>query len=391
MPCARARLTKEVKMKFIHLSDLHLGKRVNEYSMIEDQEYILNKIIGIVDGEMPCSVIIAGDVYDKSVPSAEAVQLFDGFLTCLAERGVKVFVISGNHDSPERMDFGARLIESSGIYISGVYSGEVKPVTLTDEYGDIDVYMLPFVKPAHVRRYFDGEIESYTDAVRVAIEHMKVDTSKRCILITHQFVTGALRSESEEISVGGTDNVDVSVFDGFDYVALGHIHTPQNCTSERVRYSGTPLKYSFSEAKDKKSVTVAELREKGSLSITTVPLLPLRDMVELRGRYSELMLKDFYEGTTYGSDYTHITLTDEEDIVDAIGKLRTVYRNLMKLDYDNARTRGTAVIEGALEVEKRSPLELFSELYEIQNGQPMSEEQTALVEALISEVWEGEE
>ena len=381
---------KEKAMKFIHLSDLHLGKRVNDYSMIEDQEYILNKILDVIDGEMPCSVVIAGDVYDKSVPSAEAVQLFDSFLTSLAERGVVTFVISGNHDSPERMAFGSRLMETRGIHISKVYDGDVKPVTLTDEHGEINVYMLPFVKPAHVRRYYGDEIESYTDAMRVAIREMNVDSAKRNLLITHQFVTGATRSESEEISVGGTDNVDVSVFDSFDYVALGHIHGPQNCSCERVRYSGTPLKYSFSEAKDKKSVTVVELFEKGRLSVRTIPLAPLRDMVELKGSYDELMTKSFYEGTTYQSDYTHITLTDEEDIVDAIGKLRTVYHNLMKLDYDNTRTRSSSEIDGALDVETRSPIELFSDFYELQNNQPMSEEQRAFVEALISEVWEDE-
>ena len=384
-------LVKEVKMKFIHLSDLHLGKRVNEYSMIEDQEYILNQIIEIIDNESPCGVIIAGDVYDKSVPSAEAVQLFDSFLTRLSEMGVETFVISGNHDSAERMSFGSRLMSSSGIHISGVYDGEIKPITLRDEYGELDLYMLPFVKPIHVRRYSDEEIESYTDALRVAISRMNIDTSRRCVLVTHQFVTGALRSESEEISVGGTDNVDVSVFDGFDYVALGHIHSPQNCTSERVRYSGTPLKYSFSEAKDKKSVTVVEICEKGSLKVRTEQLVPLRDMVELRGSYLDLMRKDFYEGTTYGSDYTHITLTDEEDVVDAIGKMRTVYRNLMKLDYDNTRTRGVNEIDGVVEIETKSPLELFSDFYEMQNNKQMSEEQREFAMALIKEVWEDEE
>ena len=377
-------------MKFIHLSDLHIGKRVNEYSMIEDQEYILNKTLKIIDGEMPCKVIIAGDVYDKSVPSAEAVQLFDGFLTSLAERGVETFIISGNHDSPERMAFGSRLMTASGIHISRVYNGETDLVTLTDEYGEINVYMLPFVKPMHVRRYFGDEIVSYTDAVSAAVSAMDIDLTKRNLLITHQFVTGAVRSESEEISVGGTDNVDVSAFIGFDYVALGHIHSPQSCTTERVRYSGTPLKYSFSEARDKKSVTVVELREKGSVEIRTVPLVPMRDMVELRGSYDGLMLKSFYEGTTYQTDYTHITLTDEEDVVDAIGKLRTVYRNLMKLDYDNTRTRSSVSIEGATDVETRSPIELFSDLYELQNNQPMTDEQRELVEKLIAEVWEDE-
>lgn len=377
-------------MKFIHLSDLHLGKRVNEHSMLEDQEYILTKIVNIIDDEKPSGVIIAGDVYDKSIPSAEAVQMFDDFLTRLAKRNLQVFVISGNHDSPERMSFGSRLMDQSGIHISQVYNGKVAPFTVSDEHGNVNVYMLPFIKPAHVRRFSEEEIDTYTDAIRVAVAEMNIDQSGRNILITHQFVTGALRSESEDLSVGGSDNVDVSVFDGFDYVALGHIHSPQNCTSERVRYCGTPLKYSFSEVKDKKSVTIVELANKDNLTIRTVPLDPMRDMVEIKGKYDDIMLKSFYENTTYQEDYVHITLTDEEDIVDAIGKLRTVYHNLMKLDYDNRRTRSVAQVDGAVDVETKTPIELFSDFYELQNNQPMSDEQKAFVEDLIEQVWEDE-
>ena len=377
-------------MKFVHLSDLHLGKRVNEYSMLEDQEYILTKIINIIDDEKPFGVIIAGDVYDKSIPSAEAVQMFDDFLTRLAKRNLQVFVISGNHDSPERMSFGSRLMDQSGIHISQVYNGQIEPFAMEDEHGAINVYMLPFVKPAHVKRFSDESIESYTDALRVAIAEMNVNQSERNILITHQFVTGAMRSDSEDVSVGGSDNVDVSVFDSFDYVALGHIHSPQNCTSERVRYCGTPLKYSFSEAKDKKSVTVVELAEKGSLSVKTVQFVPLRDMAEIKGKYDEITLKSFYENTSYQEDYIHITLTDEEDIVDAIGKLRTVYHNLMKLDYDNKRTRSVSQVDGAVDVETKTPIELFSDFYELQNNQPMSDVQKAFVEDLIEQVWEDE-
>ena len=377
-------------MKLIHLSDLHLGKRVNEYSMIEDQEYILKEIIKITEAESPDGVIIAGDVYDKSVPSAEAVQLFDAFLTDLAKMGPAVFVISGNHDSPERMAFGSRLMSASGIHIAPVYSGEVAPVTLTDEHGEVRVYMLPFVKPAHVRSALGVEAATYTDAMRCAVKSMHVDTEARNVLVTHQFVTGAKRSESEEISVGGADNVDVSVFEDFDYVALGHIHSPQSCTRESVRYSGTPLKYSFSEARDSKSVSVVELGAKGEVSVRTVPLVPLHDMVEIRGRYDDIMLKSYYEGTSYTTDYMHVTLTDEEDIVDAIGRLRTVYRNLMKLDYDNKRTSAISQIDGAEEVERKSPFDHFSELYELQNNAPMSEEQSELMRELIEQVWEEE-
>ena len=376
-------------MKFIHISDLHIGKRVNEYSMLEDQEYILTKIINITDEQKADCVIIAGDIYDKSVPSAEAVELFDDFLVHLSKRNLKVFVISGNHDSPERIAFGGRLMTQSGIYMSPVYDGDISPVVLEDEFGKINIWMLPFVKPSHVRRYNEeAQIFSYTDAMAVAIGNLDIDENQRNIMITHQFVTGATRTESEEISVGGTDNVDVSVFDSFDYTALGHIHRPQNCKSEKVRYCGTPLKYSFSEAGDEKSITVAELKAKGTLEIKTVPLVPLRDMVEIKGKYDEIMLRDFYRDTTYQEDYVHITLTDEEDIPDAVGKLRTVYHNLMKLDYDNTRTGTVNIIDGAGDVEKKSPFEHFAEFYEMQNNQSMSDEQSSFIKTLVEQVWE---
>ena len=379
-------------MKFVHLSDLHIGKRVNEFSMIEDQKYILTQIINVIDNVDPDGVIIAGDVYDKPVPSAEAVELFDDFLYRLSKRDLKVFVISGNHDSPERIAFASRLIEKSGIYMSPVYSGKVEPITLTDEFGELDVYMLPFIKPAHVRRFYpDVEIKTYTEAVKVAVDNMNVDTAKRNLIVTHQFVTGSERCESEELSVGGTDNVDGGVFDAFDYVALGHIHGPQHCGSERIRYCGTPLKYSFSEAKHKKSVTVVEFMGKGNLKIDTIPLTPLRDMREIKGTYDEIMNRDFYEGTTYREDYMHITLTDEEDVYDAIGRLRTVYKNLMKLDYDNKRTRGAVAYDAVADVDNKSPLELFADFYEIQNSQPMSDEQEEFVGNLIENIWEGQE
>ncbi|MBQ7071005.1 MAG: exonuclease SbcCD subunit D, partial [Ruminococcus sp.] len=363
-------------MKFIHLSDLHLGKRVNEYSMLEDQAFILKKILNIIDDEAPDAVLIAGDVYDKAVPPAEAVSLFDVFLVRLAKRKLEVFVISGNHDSPERIAFGSRLMDISGIHMSPVYDGKIKPAVLSDKYGDVNVYMLPFVKPCDVRRFFeDEEIHSYTDAIRCAVKNMDIDTGQRNIIITHQFVTGASRSDSETISIGGTDNVDADAFEGFDYVALGHIHSPQNCGSDTVRYCGTPLKYSFSEASDRKSVTVVELLEKGNVSYRTVDLQPAHDLVELKGKYEELTLRSFYENTSWQEDYTHITLTDDEDIPDAVGKLRTIYHRLMKLDYDNKRTRSNSEIMGDADVETKTPFELFSDFYELQNNQPMSREQ----------------
>lgn len=377
-------------MKFIHLSDLHIGKRLNEFSMLEDQEYILKKIINIIDDEKPDAVLIAGDVYDKSVPSAEAVQLFDDFLVSLAKRNLQTFVISGNHDSAERIAFGGRLMDESGVHMSPVYSGAIEPISLEDEIGRVNFYMLPFVKPSNVRRFFEEEqIESYTDAVRVAVDNMNIDTAERNVIITHQFVTGAERSESEEVSVGGSDNVDASVFDGFDYVALGHIHGPQNIGSEKIRYCGTPLKYSFSEANHKKSVTVVDLGKKGELEIRTVPLIPKHDMREIKGLYEEIVSKENYSGTDT-NDYMHITLTDEDDIPDAISRLRVIYPNLMKIDYDNTRTRSNTVLDTVEDIEHRSPLDLFAEFYEKQNNQPMSEEQLEFTKQLIESIWEEE-
>ena len=375
-------------MKIVHLSDLHLGKRVNEFSMLEDQAYILIRILNVLDDVKPDAVIIAGDVYDKSVPSAEAVELFDDFLWKLAQRRLQVFIISGNHDSAERIAFASRLIDSSGIHLSPVYNGKVAPVSLQDQYGPVNFYMLPFIKPAHVRRFFeDAEINSYTDALRVAIDAMEMNHDQRNVLITHQFVTGASRSESEDISVGGADNVDAAVFDGIDYVALGHIHRPQNIGSDRIRYCGTPLKYSFSEVNHTKSVTVVTLAEKGKLTTETIPLTPKHDMRELRGFYMDLTARQAYEGTAT-DDYLHITLTDEEDIPDVMNKLRVIYPNLMKLEYDNKRTRSGREITGADAPESKSPLELVAEFYELQNGQPMSEEQARYSKEIIEKIWE---
>ena len=463
-------------MKFIHLADLHIGKRVNAFPMLEDQRYILKQILTILREEQPDGgVILAGDIYDKAIPSAEAVELFDEFLTELAALRLRVFVIAGNHDSPERIAFGNRLMDRSGIYLSPVYDGHVKRIRCLDSassvpqsaanaaaphvgtrpvastaaatsaagYPPVDVYLLPFLKPANVRRFYPEEtIESYTDAMRVAIAHMDIDPTHRNLLVTHQFVTGASRSDSEDISVGGTDNVDASVFAPFDYVALGHLHGPQQVrfqpapeedaadqeatpeavdtignaaadseassadrsensasaverasTGPVIRYAGTPLKYSFSEAHHHKSVTVVEIGEKKAngvvdVCIGTRELKPLHDMREIRGSYEELTLRANYEGTAT-DDYIHATLTDEIEVPDAARHLQVIYPNLMKLDYDNARTRGQGSERLELEqLEEKSPLDLFSELFEKQNHKDMTEEQARYVQAQMEKIWE---
>lgn len=371
-------------MKFFHLSDLHLGRRMYEFSLIDDQKYILKETLRRTDEERPDAVVIAGDIYDRAVPSAEAVELFDSFLTELAGRHIPVLAIAGNHDSPERIAFGAGLMAPSGVHLSPVYNGRVEPVTLSDAYGEVRFYLLPFIKPAPVRRFYpDAVIESYTDALRCAVEHMDIDPSARNVLVTHQFVTGGVRSESEDITVGGTDNVDAAVFDGFDYVALGHLHGAQRIGRETLRYSGTPLKYSFAEKDQIKSITVVKLGAKGNVSVSSLPLTPRRDMREIRGTYIELTLRDSYAGTDT-EDYIHAVLTDENDIPNALARLRSIYPNLMKLDYDNLRTRSSAVIAAEERHRTMTGAELFAELYEKQNGQKMSDEQNAYAESVFA-------
>ena len=379
-------------MRLLHISDLHIGKKVNEFSMLEDQKHILRQILEIADNQRADGVMIAGDIYDKPVPTADAVQVFDWFLTALADRKKQVYAVSGNHDSAERIAFGAQLMSGRGVFVSPVYRGDTAKFTMTDSYGELCLYLLPFVKPAVVRHALqemsDREEtpmpESYHEAVKLAVARMNVDTTKRNILIAHQFVTGAGRCDSEEVSVGGLDNVDADVFDEFDYVALGHIHSPQSLKRETVRYCGTPLKYSFSEAAQEKSVTVVEFREKGNIALSTVPLVPLHDLRKIRGTYLEVTAKSFYQDTDT-QDYVQITLTDEEDIPDGLQKLRVIYPNLMRLEYDNSRTRHSRVVERAEEIEQKTELELFAEFYEMQNNQPMSEEQSAFVTRLIEE------
>lgn len=375
-------------MKFFHLSDLHLGKSVHEFSMLEDQEYILKVILNIADEEKPQAVLISGDVFDRTVAPTEALRLFDDFLDGLVRRNVEVFIISGNHDSADRLAFGSRLMERSGVHISPIYNCIIKPFILLDEFGELNVFLLPFLKPVQVKRFYpEHEIASWTDAIRTVIEHMDIDVSKRNILLAHQFVTGAATCESEEINVGGADNVDAEVFALFDYVALGHLHGPQSITRSTIRYCGSPLKYSFSETIQTKSVSVVECGGKGSVSVKEIPLIPKRDMREIRGKYLEVTSRDFYRNLNT-DDYYRITLTDEDDQPDAIGKLRVIYPNLMRLDYDNTRTKTESSVTGVSDASQYTPIQLFDMLYKEQNGQPISDMQRVFLNDLIELVWE---
>lgn len=373
-------------MKLVHLSDLHIGKRLHERSFVDDQKHILNQILEICKREQPDAVLIAGDVYDKSIPSGEAVTLFDEFLFALSELGKDVFIISGNHDSPERLSFGGRLMERAKIHLSPIYNGTVEPISLSDEFGEVKIYMLPFIKPTHVRQHFEEEtIESYTDAMRVAIEKMHVDPSQRNVIITHQFITNAATCDSEEVSVGGTDQVDARVFDDFDYVALGHIHGPQWVERETIRYCGTPLKYSFSEAAHKKSVTVVELEEKGNTTIREIPLVPLHDMVEIRGKFAELTDPLYYKKEALQNSYVRVILTDEDDIMEGAARLRQCYPLFLSMSYDNTRTRATGSVMGSA-TEKTDPFEIFCEFFKQQNGADLNEEQAAYMGKILEEM-----
>ena len=377
-------------MKLMHLSDLHLGKLVNGFSMMEDQKYILEQILAMAEEERPDGILLAGDIYDKRVPAAEAVGVLDWFLTRLADR-CPVFVISGNHDSAERLAFGGKLLTAAGVYMSPVYDGSVGTVELRDEYGPVYIHLLPFLKPVHVRRFFpEQEIANYTDAVRTALSGIDLSDGERHVLLTHQLVTGALRCDSEELSIGGSENVDAEVFDGFDYVALGHLHGPQRAGADHIRYCGTPLKYSFSEISHRKSVTLVTLGEKGDVQIGTRPLVPLRDLKEIRGTYQQLMARSYYQDSGLPECYLRVVLTDEEDVPEALHRMRVVYPYIMKLDYDNTRTRSHQNPLDTPVDARKTPLELFRQLYETQNNQPMSEKQDAFLTRLIESIWEEE-
>lgn len=376
-------------MKLIHVSDFHIGKRISEFSMIEDQKYILRQIAQTAVREKADGLLIAGDIYDRPVPPAEAVRVLDRFLTFLSENGIPVMAISGNHDSAERLSFGSELMSSSHIYFSPVYEGKVQKICLKDEWGEVWIHLLPFLRPAAVRKALGTEIASENDAVAAVLDHMETDLSERNVLVAHQFVTGAAVCESEELTAGGLDQVDGSLFEKFDYTALGHIHSPQKIGKDTIRYSGTPLKYSFSEVHQHKSMTVVELREKGNTTVRQIPLKPLHDMRKIKGTYMELTARSFYENTDT-DDYICAVLTDEEDIPDGMQKLRTIYPNLMQLEYDNARTRADTRIDADKQVEKKSGEQLAEEFFELQNNSPMNAEQRKFVHMILERLREKE-
>lgn len=373
-------------MRLLHLADLHLGKRVNEFRMLPDQQYILKQILEYLETEPMDGVLIAGDVYDKTVPAAEAVQVFDWFLTELVRKQVPVFVISGNHDSAERLSFGAAIMEHSGVHIAQTFDGRLTPISLEDAYGPVDIYLLPFLRPAQVSVYYPEEkIATYEDAIQAVLDHTTVDRARRNVLVAHQFVTatGTIpeESDSEYNSLGGLDKVDCQLLSAFDYVALGHLHGPQKVGRDTIRYAGSPLKYSFSEIYQKKSMTVVELNHIKNVTVQQIPLIPKHDMRRIQGPLEQLLSKEIASQADT-EDYLHVVLTDKEEIIDAIGKVRRVYPNVMQLDFekeDKVETlEGLRCAASAPELPK-----LFQEFYMEQNQKEPTKEQTDYVKQCL--------
>ncbi|MBQ3089725.1 MAG: exonuclease SbcCD subunit D [Oscillospiraceae bacterium] len=375
-------------MKFLHLSDLHLGKRLCGVSLLEDQRHILDQILTIA-GQVD-AVLISGDVYDKPVPPGEAVTLFDSFLTQLTRRKKEVFLIPGNHDSAQRLAFGSAMLADSGVHMAPLFDGALTRVRLKDRWGDLSVWLMPFLKAAHVRPFFpDEELSDAQEAAALLLDRTEVDSRERNVLLAHQFVAGARQCQSEEVSVGGLDQVSASLFDTFDYVALGHLHTPQSVDRPTVCYCGSPLKYSVSEAGQEKSVLLVTLEEKGKVSVEAIPLIPKRDLRILRGSYDRLTYREFYSELDLDC-YYHITLTDEEDIPQAMARLQTIYPNLLSIDYDNRRTRGQLDGDLIRDQEETDPLKLLAAFYLQRNGQEMTGSQLELASRLMGQIEEEE-
>lgn len=373
-------------MKFIHLADLHIGKRVNNFSMLEDQKYALKNIVNLAKKEEADAVLIAGDVFDTTVPSGESIMIFDSFITELNQLGIKILIISGNHDSSERLSFASSMLEKSNIFISKPYSGNIENIVLEDEHGNINFYLFPYVKPVQVKKYFkDCNIENFNEAAKVILDNILIDDSQRNIILSHQFVLGASRSESEEIYVGGLEAVSADLYEKFDYIAMGHIHKKQYFLEGKLRYSGSLLKYSASEVGYDKKITIVEIRKKGEMGITEHKIDYLRDMRVLAGNFDDV--EKFAKNDDSRQDYMHITLYDEDEVLDGISILREYYPNIMSLKYENSKTKYSDSDIINRNVELKNPLKIFEEFYLIRNGIELSESKKEIISNIIGEVW----
>lgn len=378
-------------MKFFHMADLHLGRKLLGEPMWKEQQDILSQVLKMADEEKPGAVLLCGDIYDKSIPSQEAVGLLDWFLEEMSVRGIQVFVISGNHDGAQRLQFASGILKKEGIHIAGTFKGRAEHIMLTDEFGPLHVWMLPFLRPGMLRPFAEEIPETYEEAVKTALQRAELHKEERNVLLAHQFVTaGGVRpeiSDSEQLSLGGMDQVDASVFEAFDYVALGHIHRPQKIGDVKIRYAGSPLKYSFSEWKQTKSVTVAELGDKGTLSVRKLPLEPKTGMAVLKDTM-EALVSDKYEKYREGY-YLSVAVTDEEILEHPMERLRKIFPGMLEFAVENRRSRSGG-ISGSAELQclKKTPLDLFGEFYEKQNGIPMSDAEQELLQDIIESMEE---
>ena len=369
-------------MRFLHTADIHLGKRLNDISLLEDQKYILGQIADISREKKVDAVLISGDVYQRAAPDSSAMEVFNVFLSDLAREGIKIFVISGNHDSDRRISYFSSLIRPSGVYVSERFEGVLQKITLEDQFGEIDIHLFPFVKPIYVRRCFpDEDITTYQQMTECVLRHSEVDAGRRNVLLAHQYIIGAELSDSEELAVGGLDSIDHTLFSDFDYVALGHIHKPQRAGSSTVRYAGSPLKYSFSEMNGKKSVVVFEMREKGDISLETVELSPLHEMRQVRGSL------DGITEMPYSEDYVRVVVTDEFVPPDAKFSCAAVFPNMMNFAVSNSKTESEEEVNIEDGIENKSVSELFCDFFKVQTeGAEPSEEHISLLNEILEEM-----
>ncbi|MBD5544459.1 MAG: exonuclease SbcCD subunit D [Lachnospiraceae bacterium] len=368
-------------MKLLHTADLHIGKTMYEFPLYEDQAYILNQILEIARKEQVDVLLLAGDIYDRSIPSTEAVTVFDEFLTACVKEGIVTMVISGNHDSPERLSFGGRLFEENRLYIAGTWEGQVKQVTLEDEYGEVDFFLLPFVRPGQLQARTEGE-----GVEKIMKEAVSLDKGKRNVLMTHYFVGGKNcepeLSESENtVYVGGIDMVSPALFEEFDYVALGHLHKAQKVGKNHVYYAGSPLAYSFSE-NSSKTVQLVELLKPGEVVVKKVPLKPLRQVRTVEGDLWELT-KEQIAALENREDYIRAVLTNEEALMEPMAVLRSVYPNAMEIILKEKELANVNQRRQQITRKKKSGIELFRDFYTYVEEKDMSEKQLAAAEEMM--------
>ena len=382
-------------MKIMHLGDLHIGKSLGDFDLYEDQKYILEQILNLIKEKSVDTLLIAGDVYDKAVPGEKSVQLLDYFLKRLVTAGIKTYMISGNHDSDERLNFGSSLFESNHIYINSKFNGILKKYSLYDEFGELNIYLLPFVKASQVQHFFPEEkIDSYDMAVRTILKHSDFDACKRNILVAHQFVAGKDDPEiagSEGLSVhnvGMVEKIGYGSLAEFDYVALGHIHSPQSVGLKHIRYCGSPLKYSLSEVNNNKSVPIITFKDKGELLVEFAPLLPMRDIRHLKGNIKNLLDK---KNISMENDFIYATLTNEDIVNDAMGIFREYYPNTVKIDYDNSHTKEIENVDITRITKNKTFDELIKDFYMQMYSCDMVEEELEIMRWAAKEAGVGNE